>query len=141
MPNDLREQLIRDEGVIPHCYFDHLGYATIGVGHLIDERRGGSLPKFLIDALLDYDIDKCRKELAAALHWYVKLDEARQGVLINMAFNLGVDGLLKFKNTLGFVQAGQYGEAAANMLASLWAKQVGPRAHRLATQMETGKWT
>ena len=137
---NIREQLIRDEGCVEHCYFDSLGYATIGVGHLIDERRGGKLPQHIIDLLLDYDIAEHKLDLVHALPWIVNLDDARLGVLINMAFNLGVPGLLKFTTTLGLIQSGDYHGAAAAMLASKWAQQVGPRAKRLATQMETGQW-
>lgn len=137
----LRKQIERDEGRIPHVYFDSLGYATIGVGHLVDDRRGGKLPEFLIDALLDYDIDEHRRALMAALPWALNLDPVRQGVLINMAFNLGVAGLLKFVNTLAAVKEGRYQDAARMMLESKWATQVGPRAKRLSIQMESGVWT
>ena len=54
-----------------------------------------------------------------------------------MAFNLGVEGLLKFQNTLAFVEHGQYKEASKEMLNSLWAEQVGDRAKELAQMMET----
>jgi lysozyme len=136
----LRSQLSRDEGRIAHVYFDTLGYATIGVGHLVDERRGGKLPEHIIDLLLDWDIEEHEKELVKALPWVNTLDDARKGVLVNMAFNLGVAGLLKFKLTLAAVEAGRYGEAAHQMMQSTWATQVGSRADRLAKQMETGQW-
>jgi len=48
--------------------------------------------------------------------------------------------LLQFKRTLGSIEDGHYGEAAAGMLDSTWAKQTPARAMRLATQMETDKW-
>lgn len=65
---------------------------------------------------------------------------ARQAVIINMAFNLGVNGLLKFKNMLAAFDAKLYKQAADEMLDSRWAKQVGHRAEELAEQMETGSW-
>jgi lysozyme len=136
----LRAQLIRDEGKVAHAYQDSLGYWTIGVGHLIDERKGGKIPEFIIDTLLEYDIEKHRKELIAALPWFIEVDPVRQAVLVNMAFNLGTAGLLKFANTLRLVREKSYSQAAEHMLDSLWAKQVGPRAHRLAAQMQTGEW-
>jgi lysozyme len=136
----LRDQLIRDEGDIPHAYQDSLGYWTIGVGRLIDARKGGGLSKEEREFLLDNDIKAKTAELLKAAPWVSKLDEVRQAVLLNMAFNLGVPGLLKFKNTLAMVQSGEYEAASKAMLKSLWAKQVGKRAERLALQMETGIW-
>ena len=57
-----------------------------------------------------------------------------------MAFQMGVDGLLGFKNTLAMIQAGKYTEAANGMMNSKWAKQTPSRAQRHAEQMRTGKW-
>jgi lysozyme len=68
------------------------------------------------------------------------MDEVRQGVLIDMAFNLGVSGLLAFSNTLRYIKNGDYMQAATNMLLSKWAGQVKGRARELALQMESGKW-
>lgn len=136
----LRAQLIRDEGKVAHAYQDSLGYWTIGVGHLIDKAKGGSLPDFIIDTLLEHDIEKHKRELIAALPWFIELDPVRQAVLVNMAFNLGTAGLLKFANTLRSIREGAYSAAAIHMLESKWAQQVGVRAQRLAAQMETGVW-
>jgi lysozyme len=57
-----------------------------------------------------------------------------------MAFQMGVDGLLKFKNTLELIKNGKYKEASDAMLDSLWAKQTPNRASRLSAQMKTGEW-
>jgi lysozyme len=135
----LSAELTRDEGVVPYAYTDSLGYLTIGVGRLIDKRRGGRLRADEIALMLKNDIDEKALELDAKLGWWRKLDPVRQRVLANMAFNLGTDGLLKFKNTLAAVQAGRWSDAADGMLQSLWAKQVGQRARRLAEMMLTGE--
>lgn len=135
----LTKELRRDEGVVPFAYQDHLGYWTIGVGRLIDKRKGGGLSDAEIDFLLSNDIDRFEKQLIDALPWYGRLDDVRQRVLVNMAFNLGIAGLLGFKNTLAMVERGDYAGAAKGMLNSKWAAQVGERAKRLATMMETGK--
>ena len=76
--------------------------------------------------------------LAQVLNWWPSLSDARQDVLLNMAYELGANGLLAFKQTLAYVAAGEYAQAAAAMLQSTWAKQVPSRAQRLSTQMETG---
>lgn len=135
----LIKELRRDEGVVPFAYQDHLGYWTIGVGRLIDKKKGGRLRDSEIDFMLSNDIDDFKRQLIDALPWYGKLDGVRQRVLVNMAFNLGIAGLLGFKNTLAMIERGDYAGAAKGMLASKWASQVGDRAKRLAIMMETGK--
>jgi len=140
MVNNLRDQLIRDEGDVPYAYQDSLGYWTIGVGFLIDRRKGGRLPDAVRDFWLDYEITEKRKELERRIPWITTLDQARQDCLLNMTFNLGVEGLLSFKNTLSLVQSGQYEKASVEMLKSRWATQVGNRAKRLSEQMRTGKY-
>ena len=137
---DLKQQLIRDEGSVSHAYEDSLGFTTIGVGRLIDARRGGGLRDSEIDFLLHNDIEEKTAQVLAALPWASKLSETRRAVLINMAFQLGVGGLLKFKRALGSIEAGQYSEAAMEMVDSLWAQQTPERAKRLAKQMLTGEW-
>jgi hypothetical protein len=78
--------------------------------------------------------------------WTNTLDVVRGRVLLNMCFNMGWlskdghHGLGTFTATLALVQGGHYPEAAAHMLASLWARQVGERAVRLASRMATGDY-
>lgn len=132
------EELRRDEGVVPYAYQDHLGYWTIGVGRLIDKRKGGKLRDDEIDYLLNNDIEECMADLDKYLPWWRKMTEARQRVLVNMRFNLGLTGLLGFKNTLAAMEKGDYSKASEGMLDSLWARQVGNRAKRLASMMKDG---
>ena len=138
---DLKSQLLREEGAESCAYQDSLGYWTIGVGRLIDSRKGGGLSPDEIDMLLENDIKRNYEAVLAALPWMEKLNDARQAVLIGMAFQMGIGGLLKFKRALGSIEDGQYSEAAMEMLDSLWAQQTPERAKRLAKQMETGEWT
>ena len=137
---DLKSQLLREEGAEPCAYQDSLGYWTIGVGRLIDSRKGGGLSNEEIDFLLENDIKRNYEAVLKALPWMEKLSDQRQAVLIEMAFQMGVGGLLQFKRTLGSIEDGQYGEAAVEMLDSLWAQQTPERAKRLSKQMESGEW-
>jgi lysozyme len=57
-----------------------------------------------------------------------------------MAFQLGTDGLLGFKNTLALIRDGKYAEAADAMLFSKWAQQTPARAKRMSEQMRSGQW-
>jgi len=140
MVANLAQQLRRDEGTKPSAYQDHLGFWTIGVGRLIDARKGGGLRPDEIEYLLANDIKDRARALLAALPWFGALDDARQGVLLNMAFQLGTAGLLMFKKTLEQVRLGHYKTASVMMLQSKWATQTPERAARLAKQMETGTW-
>lgn len=137
---NLTEQLRRDEGEVLSAYQDHLGFWTIGIGRLIDKRKGGGITKDEAAMLLANDIVKFTTALRLRLPWFDKLDEARQGVLANMAFQMGIEGLLGFKNTLGMIERGEYTAAADAMLQSKWAQQTPGRALRLSNQMRTGGW-
>ena len=141
MIEQLTAQLRRDEGIKATAYQDHLGYWTIGVGRLIDSRKpGAGLRPDEIDYLLRNDINDRVQALTKSLPWFDLLDEARRGVMINMAFQLGTAGLLGFKSTLALIAAGKYAEAAEQMLKSKWATQTPARAKRLSEQMKTGEW-
>lgn len=141
MPVDnLIDQLKRDEGCRLKAYKCTAGVWTIGYGHTGDVKEGDTITQHQADQLLLFDIDKHKKELDKALPWAHTLDNARYGVLLNMAFNLGIRGLLGFKNTLRMIKEGKYQEAAKNMLLSKWASQVGNRARRLSIQMASGEW-
>lgn len=130
--------LKRDEGLRLTAYMDTVGVWTIGYGHA-HVAPGTVWTQAQADAALIDDVRQHNAELAAALPWVANLDAVRRRVLQNMAFNLGVKGLLGFKNTLGMVKAGDYEGAARGMMNSLWAKQVKGRAVRLAEQMRTGR--
>lgn len=136
----IEEQIRLDEGEKLHAYKDSLGYITIGVGRLIDSRKGGGISKEESAYLLANDIKKVTERLNSALPWAVHLDAVRHGVMVNMGFQLGIGGLLMFTKTLSFIESGKYSEAANEMLKSQWAKQTPERAARLALQIKTGVW-
>lgn len=140
MINDSYSQLKRDEGEVLHAYQDHLGYWTIGIGILIDKRKGGGLRPEESEFIFRNRLKLLDAELSKRIPWIARLDPARKGVLINMAFQMGVAGLLGFKNTLAMVESGRYRDAAKGMLQSKWATQTPARANRLSRQMETGIW-
>lgn len=138
---NLTRQLTGDEGNKPTVYKDSLGYWTIGIGRLVDPKKpGGGLRPSEIAFMLANDIDEREQALLTHLPWITSLSEERQAVLINMSFQMGVEGLLAFKNTLAMVKAFNFEAAAAGMLQSKWATQTPERAERLAKQMRTGTW-
>lgn len=141
----LRQLLIEEEGRVPHVYPDHLGYATIGVGHLVDERKGGGLPGAIIDALLDYDIRE-KGAAAARIPGFDRLNEVQRAQIISMVFQLGEepfdgDGFKDFTKMLRCLAAGDVRGAAREGRDSKWARQDTPRrAERQMRMLETGLW-
>lgn len=136
-PKDIYEQLRRDEGVRPEMYVDSEGWLTIGVGHNL---RARPLSDRAITVLLEDDVEATRGDLMAAHPWAGRLSAARFGVLLNMAFNLGVEGLGGFKKMLVAVQNERWEDAAQEILDSKYAEQVKDRAKRLAKQMVEDRW-
>lgn len=157
-----------EEGVRHKAYQDHLGYWTIGVGRLIDERKGGRitaeeeadllknmpsrsgkswreyvLSDDEVNMLLANDIDRFVAALAShgglrAAWAAVQGNTARMVALLSMCFQLGEAGLGGFKNSLELVAQGKFEDAAANMMRSTWAKQTPARAKRVTQMIATG---
>lgn len=134
---NLLELITLHEGVRRFPYRCTAGKLTIGVGFNLDDV--GLYPEE-IDFILSNRIRKIRAELTARYPWVEDLDEVRQAVLLDMAYNLGIARLSKFRMTLNSIQHGEYKRASGEMLDSRWAEQVGRRATRLSEMMETGKW-
>jgi lysozyme len=133
----IKEQLVRHEGLRLKPYRCTAGKLTIGIGRNLDDCGITQSEAYV---MLINDIMNCEKQLQSKIpDIYNGLDEVRKSVLLNMCFNLGINGLLGFKNTLAFVKAGDWERAANNMLVSRWAKQVGRRAIELSELMRKGK--
>jgi|SRR5579859_6496266 len=131
----LAERLVKEEGLRLLPYLDTAGKITIGIGrNLTDVGISEAEAQFLLGS----DISRTEAGLDANLLWWRKMDDVRQSVIMDMAFNLGVHGLGAFQRTLAAMQAGNYALAAAEMRASEWYRQVGQRGVNLAQAMETG---
>ena len=128
----LAKQLIQDEGLRLSPYRCTAGKLTIGVGRNLDDRGITEAEAMM---LLGNDIKRVWSELVLSLPWVMDAPEDVQEVLANMCFNLGLSGLLKFKQTLGYLEAGEYRKASEEMIRSTWAKQVGQRAVRLSARI------
>lgn len=131
--------LKKHEGFRPYAYQDSLGLWTIGIGRLCDRSKAGSgLTEAEAEYLLANDIARVEASLTTSLPWMKSLSDARQRVLLEMAFQLGVNGLLGFRTTLDAIKGGSWQAAHDGMLNSKWARQTPARAKRLAEQMLKG---
>lgn len=132
----LRNQLRFHEGVKNTVYKDHLGIETIGVGrNLVD--RGISDEE--INFLLDNDIAIVTEELDRNLPFWSDMDDVRQRCMVDLVFNMGISRFLGFQKTINFLKAQDWENAAAELLDSRYARQVGARADRIAEMLRTGK--
>ena len=128
----LKQDIEAEEGRVAHVYKDHLGYYTIGVGKMVDERKGGALPDSIIDAILDHDIKQFIKELDTRAPSWQEHPESVCRAIAGMAFQMGVPALMNFKKMWLALDRNDYRRAADEALKSKWAKQTPERAIRMA---------
>ena len=149
--------LIRDEGMELKVYKDTLGIDTIGAGRNLKDRPltvtqlqhlGLSDMQDIYDNgitlygaryILRIDVDIAERELLDAHPCVKNLNAPRQMVCVNMAFNLGMPRLNKFKKMWSAIEDEDYNNASVEMLDSRWAEQVKGRATRLSDIMRTGE--
>lgn len=134
----MKDDLVSDEGYRAFVYEDSEGYQTIGVGFLVDHRRGTGLSMEECMLILDQRIQAIYKQLNTMLPWFHMLSDGRQRAVVNMAYQLGVNGLLQFKDMLAALRIGDYAKAEQEALNSKWAKQTPMRAKRIASMLRTG---
>ena len=149
-PDNERDQLKINKGLRLQPYYCSKNKLTIGVGRCIetnpftaeeekvigDWRHG--ISKCSAMYLLQNDVKKIYKELKLKLKFFKDLDGERQYALIDMAFNLGVFGLLRFSKMLEALKNKEYLLASKECLNSKYAKDVGERANRIANIIATG---
>ena len=127
----LIQELILDEGYKYETYEDHLGFLTLGVGHLvldtdpeIDQPVGTPVSEERVLECLNNDIETVCNELDRNMPWWKELGDEKMRVLANMCFNLGITRLLKFRKFLAALEAGDFETAGEEMIDSKWATQV-----------------
>ena len=135
------ENLSEEEGIRTVAYLDTRGITTCGIGHscqatptkpLIgrDIKVGLSITYAEIEILFNHDIQKVLQSLQS-LSFFKSLSESQQYVLISMTFNLGFEGLLKFKQFLSALENHDIQKAKEELADSTWAKQVPNRLKKL----------
>ena len=137
----LIQELRRDEGVKYEPYLDTMGIKTVGVGHnLIAHPIDFTYPLTdeQVDELLASDLKETFAQLDKHLPWWRNMNYPRQRACTNLCFNMGINGLLTFHNTLAAMQAGDWDAVVDGLKSSKWAQQVGSgRSNRIESLMET----
>ena len=135
---DLVESIKTHEGFSRTAYRCPTGRMTIGYGRCIDaDEAGAGISEAEAEELLINDVERFEEAAQRIVGEEVWswLSQKRRDVLTEMAFNMGPGNLRKFTKMLAALQAEDYGLAAAEALDSVWAKQVGQRAERLAQRL------
>jgi len=156
-----RDELVKmiaiHEGIVLNVYQDHLGIDTVGIGRNLEDRgiTDGELSYInkTMDDIYDSghteeeayylcmnDIAIVEKELLENKPIVNQLNDVRQMVLVDMAFNMGVPRLMKFVNMWLAIEKVNYPLACEEMIDSKWASQVGNRAMKLSLAMKNGEW-
>ena len=110
------------------------GKLSIGVGRNLEDC---GISDDEAEYMLSNDLRRCVVELDRAMPWWRDLSVSQQRGLLNMAFNMGLPKLQEFKLMLKALKAHDGQTAAAQALNSLWSKQVGARANRVAQLLRT----
>lgn len=131
-----RNLVMKHEGFKPHVYKCSKGFLTVGYGFNLEN---GWLPKSVADLWLNIKLENIESELSRRIDFWSKLNEARQAVLIDMAYNIGVEGIFKFKKMLCYLDLNDYEMASKEMVNSDWFREVPNRVSELQKIMLTGE--
>jgi len=140
------EQLLdEEEGNKLQPYYDHLGFATVARGRLIDPRKPCPIPQSVADLLNADALASARRDAARVPGW-AACNEVQKAVLVSMVYQLGLapfdgDGIRDWKNFVAAMRVGNFVQAAKEGRDSLWwREQTRARAERQMRMLESGLW-
>ena len=132
--HNLKERIKSNEGFFSKPYKDQLGYLTIGYGHLILPNENILLKKQIHKKELEEIFEKDFKKALSNFNNTFKsftLNKKESELLIEMIFQLGIKGCLKFKNLIKNIKKGNKHLVCFDMMDSLWYKQTPNRVKNL----------
>jgi len=135
---DAADMIKRHEGLRGRVYLDTEGVPTGGWGHAF--HVGSELPFDVCLKLFNHDFGVALSDAELIKEKFsLDLDGVREGVLIDMAFQLGRAKLMEFKNMIAALIVEDYDEAAKQILNSKAARQCPSRYKELAVLMRRGE--
>jgi lysozyme len=137
---NIKAEIQKEEGYRNTVYKDHLGFATIGYGHLVTPKDnfkdGVRYDQEELQKVFDYDFQIAYQDAMDLCKDLDIVDEAKE-IIIHMCFQLGKPKTAKFKKMFEALRNKEYTTAGFEMEDSLWAKQHTPaRAMRLSEKMK-----
>jgi GH24 family phage-related lysozyme (muramidase) len=133
---------IKEEGLRLRVYKDHLGFATIGIGHKLTEddlkNKLTYVTKEEAIEIFKKDIDIAYKCAIRTFTEYFSYPENVRLAILDMIFNLGCKGFNRFETTISLIKQRKFKEAGQQAMTSRWAKQVPNRAKRTTDLLASG---
>ena len=126
MRDTLVNKIKESEGFVGTEYRDSLGIPTLGYGTKLP------LSEDEAELILKARLNKKINELLDKKPIILRLPQEKQEVLFEMAYQLGTNGLLKFKRMWAALENFDYIEASTEMLDSKWYIQTPGRAQKLS---------
>jgi len=133
----IEKLLEKHEGRRNMAYKDSKGIWTIGIGHNLE---ANSIPDEAVSIIFAADKANVDSDISNSFPWYSSLDEVRQGVVVDVVFNMGLPRFKGFKNTIRYIKQGDYDKAADELLDSDAARDLPKRYNELSEMMRTGEW-
>jgi len=129
---ELLNSIRKHEGFRSKCYSDTLGFDTIGYGFAIKDLV---LDEDICNIILQRKLESLIRSIEFKFKWYADLPNAVKDVVIEMCYQLGVNGVSKFKKTIEHLKCEEWELAADEMLDSKWAVQTPNRAKALSDRI------
>tara|TARA_B100001063_G_scaffold63480_1_gene57485 strand:- start:943 stop:1398 length:456 start_codon:yes stop_codon:yes gene_type:complete len=140
LTDDLKARVRLHEGVRTVMYLDTLGKATIGIGHLIQPHErtryaeGVEISMEEVEELFDIDLNRAAAGADLLIDECVghDLPDNVSEVILEMVFQLGTNGVRKFKNMWKAMREKRWKDASTEMKDSKWHAQTTKRCESLA---------
>jgi len=142
--DELKERIIRHEGIRFSPYLDSVGQRTIGIGHAITSNEDTlyvpdcEISEDEVNYIFEKDLHQSI-ESATDLIGDLVLPQVVQEVIVEMVFQLGKSGVSKFKLMWKALKERDFLEAGYQMRDSKWYRQTPSRCDELASLVEVVK--
>lgn len=139
--------IAKEEGYRSKPYFCSEGYPTIGYGQKLGPKNAPldlykfELPEIVAHEWLEFSVSVLYGAIEDKKFFFeASVRTERAAVILSMAYQLGINGLMKFGKMIAAIERKDWVEASVQALDSRWAKQTQERAKRHAAILRTGEF-
>ena len=132
----LIESIKESEGFRSKVYKCTQGYDTIGYGFAIKDLH---MDEDVAEMILKRKLDSLIERIELNMPFVKDLPKSVKDVVVEMCYQIGLTGFMKFKKTIAFLRLGKFSEASVEMCDSKWFHQTPNRARKLAKIVREAK--